>query len=142
MLFVQFLVKSMFRFQVLHIFFNTLWWKIISWSWNKKKMIKFDKICEVILWRMFPFGFSWVNKISRKNYLALSHVWCQSQSNSKCLNVVNCLVCGICYFQPHKKWCLQNLCFIKELMMLVIVDENVFKVMTLSNKLVIICRRP
>ena len=55
--------------------------------------------------------------------------------------MVNCLVFAICYFRPPEKWCLQNFCSTKKWMMLVIVDGNVFKVLTLPNNLVIICGR-
>ena len=54
--------------------------------------------------------------------------------------MVNCLLFAICYFRPPEKWWwLQNFCSIKKWMMLAIVDGNVFKVLTLSNNLVIIC---
>ena len=53
--------------------------------------------------------------------------------------MVNCLVFAICYFRTPEKWCLQNFCSRKKWMMLAIVDGNVFKVLTLSNNLVIIC---
>ena len=39
-----------------------IWFRIML-SWNK-----FDKICVIIFWKTFPFGFAWVNKISHKNY--------------------------------------------------------------------------
>ena len=55
--------------------------------------------------------------------------------------MVNCLVFAICYFRSPEKWCLQNFCSTKKWMMLVIVDGNVFKVLTLPNNLVIICGR-
>ena len=35
---------------------------------------EFTKICGIILWKMFPFGLVWVNKMSHKNCLTLSHV--------------------------------------------------------------------
>ena len=57
--------------------------------------------------------------------------------------MVNCLIFSICYFQVCKKimfLCLQKFCSIRKWMMLKIVDKNVFKIMTLSNNLVLFCR--
>ena len=56
--------------------------------------------------------------------------------------MVICLVFAICYFRPPEKWCLRNFCSTKKWMMLAIVNGNVFKVLTLPNNLIIICRRP
>ena len=58
--------------------------------------------------------------------------------NSKCLN--DCLVFSIRYFRVRKRWCLQNVCLIKEWMMVEIVDKNVFEIMALSNNLLFICK--
>ena len=56
--------------------------------------------------------------------------------------MVICLVFAFCYFRPPEKWCLQNFCWTKKWMMLVIVNGNVFQVLTLPNNLIIICGRP
>ena len=50
-------------------------------------------------------------------------------SSDKVINVwmVNILVFAVCFFQHHKKWCLQKFSSIKKWMMPEIVDENVFK---------------
>ena len=45
--------------------------------------------------------------------------------------MVNYLIFAVWNFQLSKKWCLQNFYTILKCMMLVIVDKNVFKVMTL-----------
>ena len=50
------------------------------------------------------------------------------------------IVVSICYFRLGKKRCLKNFCSIKKWVMVVIVDKNVFKIMTLLNNLVLIWR--
>ena len=54
--------------------------------------------------------------------------------------MVNCLVFAILSFFSYIKKLLQNFCLIKKWMMLDIIDKNVFKVMTLSDNLVDICK--
>ena len=54
--------------------------------------------------------------------------------------MVNCVIFAICYFQLHKKSCLQNFCLIKKWMMLEIVKKNVFRFMILPNNMVLICK--
>ena len=50
------------------------------------------------------------------------------------------IVFSNCYFRLCENWYLQNFCLIKNWMMLEIVDKSVYKIMTLSNNLVFICR--
>ena len=53
--------------------------------------------------------------------------------------MVNCLILSICYFHLHQK-CLQKFCLIEKLIVVEITDQNVFKIMTLSNNLVLVSR--
>ena len=76
---VQFLLK---KYVYVIIFAHVLRLKVISCSLQKRTLIqdhvvswdKFDKICGILFWKMFPFGLTWVNKKSHKSDLTLSHV--------------------------------------------------------------------
>ena len=61
-------------------------------------------------------------------------------SKSKNIWMVNCLVFAICYFRLFKNWCLQKVYSFNKWELMEIIDKNVFKIITLSNSLVLFCR--
>ena len=52
-----------------YLWITKFWFQDHVISWDKS-----DKICEIIFWKIFPFGVTWVNRISHKNDLMLSSV--------------------------------------------------------------------
>ena len=91
-----------------------------------------SRINTFLYYRTNYISLCWIvlrNAFLASGWIRIKNIW-----------MINSLVFSNCYFRLCKNWYLQNFCLIKKWMMLEIVDESIFRIITLPNNLVLICK--